>query len=385
MNEEMDSPRGRIILMRDVLEGKLALEQASPHIDRCLGCVGCVTACPSGVQYGELITSFRAYAEPQRLRTRGFSALLARWLAQETLPYPTRFRLASLIGRVAQPIHKLLPKPLAAMLALLPDKLPPREKPLPEIFPAVGPRRARVALLAGCVQQVLAPRINWATLQVLAANGVEVIIPKSQGCCGALGMHTGNADNARLLAQQNLSAFELANSADFDAIITNAAGCGSAMKEYGLLFKGLPEEERARVLARKTMDVCEFLDQLGPINPPPLEKPLRVAYHDACHLVHAQGVASAPRRLLRSIPNVTLTEIPEGEICCGSAGTYNIEQPETANALGARKARNVLKTDAEVVATGNIGCLVQIENNLRAQGQPLPVLHTMQVLAMAYE
>ena len=381
MNEEMDSPRGRIVLMRDVLEGKLPLAEAQEHIDRCLGCLGCVTACPSGVPYGELITSFRAYAEPQRKR----DALdkLARALVRNILPYPARFKLASALGQWAKPFAKLFPAQLGAMLALVPDGLPSGGEALPEIYPATGVRRARVALLAGCVQQVLAPQINWATLKVLAANGVEVVIPRGQGCCGSLGMHTGDANSARALAEINLNAFP--QDKDIDAVITNAAGCGSGMKEYGLLFKGTPHEERARAFAKKTMDISEFLDNLGLIQPKPLPQAMRVAYHDACHLAHAQGVVGAPRRLLKAIPNVTLLEIPEGEICCGSAGTYNIEQPETANALGERKARNVLKTQADAVATGNIGCLVQLKSSLKKQGHALPVLHTVELLAKAYE
>jgi glycolate oxidase iron-sulfur subunit len=377
MNEEMDSPRGRIVLMRDVLEGKLPLAEAQDHIDKCLGCLGCVTACPSGVPYGELITSFRAYAEPKR--ERDVLDKLSRALVRNTLPYPARFKAASALGKLLKPLAGLLPKPLAAMLALVPDGLPDAAEQLPELYPAIGPRRARVALLAGCVQQVLAPQINWATLKVLAANGVEVVIPKGQGCCGSLGMHTGDAQSARALAQVNLDVFPQ----DVDAVITNAAGCGSGMKEYGLLFKGTPHEERAQVLAKRTMDVCEFLDNLGLIEPKPLPKAMRVAYHDACHLAHAQGVVGAPRRLLKAVPNLTLLEISEGEICCGSAGTYNIEQPEVANALGERKARNVLKTQADLVATGNIGCMVQLKSNLKKMGQATPVMHTVELLAMA--
>ena len=379
MNEEMDSPRGRIVLMRDVLEGKLPLAQAQEHVDKCLGCLGCVTACPSGVPYGELITSFRAYAEPQR--ERGLQDKLSRMLVRNTLPYPARFRAAAVMGKLARPFAKLFPKQLEAMLALVPDGLPSAGRPLPEIVPAIGPRRARVALLAGCVQQVLAPQINWATLTVLMANGVEVVIPRGQGCCGSLGIHTGDADGARALAAANLNAFSLE---DVDAVITNAAGCGSGMKEYGLLFKGTALENRAVAFAKKTMDISEFLDKLGLIEPKPLPQPLRVAYHDACHLAHAQGIVGAPRRLLQAIPNLTLLEIPEGEICCGSAGTYNIEQPDTANILGERKARNVLKMQADAVATGNIGCLVQLKTNLAKQGRPLPVLHSMELLARCY-
>ena len=267
----------------------------------------------------------------------------------------------------------MLPGPLAAMLSLLPPDLP-KHQPLPDKMEATGKRRARVALLTGCVQQVLAPQINWATLRVLAANGIEVVIPKGQGCCGALGMHTGDGAGARDLAEANLRAFTL----DVDAIISNAAGCGSTMKEYELLFKGTRFEDKAHAFAAKVKDISEFLDDLGLIEPKPLPEAITVAYHDACHLAHAQGIVSAPRRLLKAIPNLTLAEIPEGELCCGSAGTYNIDQPMIANALGERKVRNVMKTEAQIVATGNIGCLIQLRTHLGKAGAPLPVVHTME-------
>jgi glycolate oxidase iron-sulfur subunit len=230
------------------------------------------------------------------------------------------------------------------------------------------------------VQDALAPEINWATLRVLARNGVEVIIPTEQACCGALLMHTGDHQEARQLARQNLTAFPT----DVDAILTNAAGCGSGMKEYGLLFKGLEDESKAVEFARLVQDVSEFLAELGPVEAPPLPQPLRVAYHDACHLAHAQGIMEPPRRLLSTIPNLTLVEIADGGICCGSAGTYNLEQPEIATELGQRKALNILSSGGEAVVTGNIGCMVQIRNQLQAQGKALPVFHTFELLDMAY-
>lgn len=377
LGQEMDSPRGRIVLMKNVLEGALSPEDAAVHIDRCLGCVSCVPACPSGVPYGELLTAYRAYAEPRR--SRPALSRLTRLLVRETLPYPTRFRTAALLGRLVRPLRRVMPDGIGAMLSLLPSALPPKAPLLPEVYPAVGERRARVALLAGCVQQVLAPEINWATLRVLAANGVEVVIPRGQTCCGALSMHTGDAEHARKLAAQNLQVFPQG----VDAILSNAAGCGSSMKEYGLLFKGTPQEEAAQAFAQKVQDVSEFLDALGARPMRPLPKPLTIAYHDACHLAHAQGVLGAPRRLLGMIPNLTVREIAEGELCCGSAGTYNIEQPELADKLGERKVRNILATDAEAVATGNIGCLVQLRTHLARAGRALPVWHTMQILAQA--
>jgi len=378
MGEEMDSPRGRIFLMKEVLEGKLEVELALPYVDNCLGCQACETACPSGVPYGELITPFRAYAETRRRRAP--MDRLQRAMVLRTLPYPRRFRAAARAGRLARPVARLLPEGMGAMLGLLPDRLPARES-LPAVHPAEGERRARVALLAGCAQQVLAPDINGATLRVLARNGVEVVIPPRQGCCGALPMHTGAAEQARALARRNLKAFP----DDVDAVITNAAGCGSGMKEYGLLFAGTPEEEAARAFGDRVVDVSVFLAQLGLRDAPPaLDAPLPLAYHDACHLAHAQGVRRPPRDLLAAIDGVELVE-PEGwELCCGSAGTYNVEKPETAAALGVRKATNLLATGARMIATGNIGCMTQVQTHLRAQGHDLPVLHTLQVLDRAY-
>ncbi len=377
MGEEMDSPRGRIILMKEVLEGGLDAESARPYIDNCLGCVACVTACPSGVEYGELLAPFRALSEKKA--KRGLTGRLFRLLLMETLPYPARFRLALLSGMLARPIQRLLPARLRAGLELLPERLP-KSVSLSNVYPAKGDRRARVALLAGCAQQVLAPNINLATIKVLNQNGVEVLVPSNQSCCGALAMHIGEEERARATARKNLNAF----ATDVDAVITNAAGCGSGMREYGLLFKGEEEEEQATRLAQKTTDVSSFLHSLG-LNPPenPIE-PNRFVYHDACHLAHAQKERTAPRALLASIPNLTLLEPPEWELCCGSAGTYNIDQPDTANELGERKARNLISTEPDAVVTGNIGCITQIQKHLKSLGYDTPVYHTMEVLDAAY-
>lgn len=377
LGEEMDSPRGRIFLMKEVLEGNIELDETTPYTDRCLGCVGCVTACPSGVQYGDLLTSFRAHSESTRQRS-----LLDRWMRRfvlETLPYPSRFRWGIRLGSLAKPFRRLLPGRLADMLDLLPNRLE-ASQPLPEIYPAENQRRARVALLAGCAQQVLAPDINWATIRVLSAQGVEVVIPRHQVCCGALAAHTGAAQQAQQFARQNLLAFP----DDVDAILTNAAGCGSGMHEYGLWLRGEPEQEAAERFAQKVVDVSVFLTQLGTTAPPPLPQPMRVAYHDACHLAHAQKVKDPPRQLLASIPNLELAEVPAGDICCGSAGTYNIEQPKLAAELGRRKCTAILSTKPDAVAAGNIGCLTQIESHLRREQHTIPVLHTMQILDRCY-
>lgn len=384
LGEEMDSPRGRIILMKSVLEGTVGIDDAMPYIDRCLGCLGCSTACPSGVAYGDLITPFRSYAEKQRRRP--VINRISRRLTKETLPYPDRFRMAAKLGNLVKPASNLLPNQFHAMLDLLPSELP-SSPTLPSIYPAEGTRRARVALLTGCVQKTLSPEINWATLRVLAKNGVEVIIPQGQGCCGALALHTGDLETARNFAQNNLRHFL----DDFDAVITNAAGCGSTLHEYPMLFRGTEWQDDADEFSKIVQDISVFLMNLGLIEIPPLSKPVKIAYHDACHLAHAQHITVEPRDLLKQIPNLTLIEIPEGDFCCGSAGSYNIEQPEIAAKLGERKVRNVISTGADAVATGNIGCLIQLKVQLGLAAQeknngdkPIPVWHTLELLDQAY-
>ncbi|MEN2982045.1 MAG: heterodisulfide reductase-related iron-sulfur binding cluster [Thermus sp.] len=375
LQEEMDSPRGRIFLMKEVLEGNLGLEEALPYLDRCLACQACVTACPSGVPYGELIAAFRLHTEEKRHRyplERAYRLALLR-----TLPYPGRFRpLAELGARLKPLLQPLpLPKPLKAPLELLPPRLE-REEGYAEVYPAKGERKARVGLLLGCAQRVLRPSINRATIKVLQENGLEVLAVREQVCCGALNLHAGDKEGARALARQNLRAFR-----EVDFVVTNAAGCGSGMKEYPLLFLGEAEEEEARRLAAKVKDLTAILAEVGFTPPPPPKKPLRVAYHDACHLAHAQGVREAPRRLLKAA-GVEVLEPREWEICCGSAGTYNLFQPGIAEALGRRKAENLMATQPHLVVTGNIGCLTQIQAYLDAR---IPVLHTAELLALLYE
>ena len=376
LGEEMDSPRGRIVLMKEVLEGTLTLADAQPHIDRCLGCLGCVTACPSGVQYQDLIVPFRAGP-----KTGAQSPLsrLKRQVLLATLESPSLFRTSARVGRVAKRVQRLLPAQLRSMVGLLPDALPqPRE--VPTHVEAQGLKRGRVALLTGCVQQALAPEITLATLRVLSANGVEVVVPPGQGCCGALALHSGEADHA----YERATALARAFPTDVDAIVTNAAGCGSAMKEYGHAFRGRSQETTLRAFGGRVRDVSEFLEALGPIAPAPLAEPLTVAYHDACHLAHAQGIRRAPRALLALIPNLHVVEVPDGDTCCGSAGLYNVEHPDIAAALGARKAEAILATGASAVAAGNIGCLVQISTHLTRAGAALPTWHTIQILDHAY-
>ncbi|RJF73651.1 glycolate oxidase iron-sulfur subunit [Deinococcus cavernae] len=382
LGDEMDSPRGRIVLMKEVLEGHLDLQDAAPHLDRCLGCQGCVSACPSGVPYGELITAFRGWSEPQRQRSPLDRA--KRYAILRALPAPRLFSVAARVGQYAKPLAPALPAALKAPLDLLPEHVPAMQ-PSPPVTPARGQRRGRVAFLAGCAQQALAPNFNAATLRVLSRNGIEVVLPEGQGCCGAAALHTGARDEALKLVRANLQAFD---PDEYDAIISNAAGCGAGLKEYPVVLHGLPDEEQAKKFAAKVRDISEYLNELlldGELHPfMPVRKPLNIAYHDACHLAHAQKVKAAPRALLKAIPGVQLVEIPEGDLCCGSAGTYNLEQPELAAQLGQRKAGNILGTRPDLIASGNIGCHTQIQSHVRRQGSQVPVMHTIEVLDLAY-
>ena len=378
LGQEMDTPRGRIVLMKQVLEGGLSAEAAQPHVDRCLGCLACEPACPSGVQYRDLISPFRALQKSSSQKT---SARLARFLASQTIPFPRRFRIALAAASVGKVFQRLMPRPLRAMMDLAPDRIPARQS-WPEITSASGQRRARVALLIGCAQQILDPDINTATIEVLVRNGVEVLVPFHQGCCGGLAWHTGDLRAAQAFARRNLNAFP----ENVDAIITNAAGCGSAMHEYHLILRGTDLQQRAETFRKRVLDVSVFLARLGLSNKPagPGHNQ-RVAYHDACHLANAQNVTREPRGLLREIPGLELCELADAHLCCGSAGTYNLDQPEIASSLGKKKALSVAPTGAEVVASGNIGCLTQLRFHLAQAGSKVTVRHTMQVLRDAYQ
>ncbi|MSU65864.1 MAG: glycolate oxidase subunit GlcF [Opitutus sp.] len=376
--QEMDSPRGRIVLMKQVLEGTLPAAEAQPHVDRCLGCLACEPACPSGVAYRDLISPYRAVVQSKLPRTTG--ERLRRWMAAMTIPYPARFRLALGGAKLGRLFGPLVPSVLRPMLELAPASVPPAVTLAP-VNPAKGERRARVALLAGCAQQVLEPDINVATIDVLTRNGIEVIVPEAQGCCGGLAWHTGDLAAAQAFARRNLDAFP----ADVDAILTNAAGCGSAMHEYHLVLKGTPDEARAEAFRKRVVDVSVFLAKLGLREKPQGWSEGRpVAYHDACHLANAQNVRAEPRGLLQAIPGVAVKELANAHMCCGSAGTYNLDQPDTAASLGAQKAAAVVATGAQTVATGNIGCLTQLRAHLAKTGSPIRVQHTMQVLRDAY-
>jgi glycolate oxidase iron-sulfur subunit len=283
------------------------------------------------------------------------------------------------LGSIGRALRFLTPAVLKPMLDLVPTQLPAAQS-LPAFTPAQGQRRAKVALLVGCAQQVLAPRINAAAIRVLSRNGCDVCVPSGQGCCGALSWHIGDDRQATRFANNNLKAFP----SDVEYIVTTAAGCGSGLHDYPLILAGTPQEDAAKRLSAKTIDIAALLDKLGITPPPACSQSLKVAYHDACHLAHAQRVRSQPRRLLRSIPGIELIEVADPEICCGSAGTYNIDQPEISTKLGREKAANIIATGADVVALGNIGCEVQIERYLREAGSSIRVMHTVELLDYAY-
>ncbi len=397
--EEMDSPRGRIHLITQALAGTQLTEEASAHIDRCLGCMACVTACPSGVRYDRLIEAARTWTEepppglspgPARsLRERAVRAAIF-----ATFPYPRRLRalagplrgaqlirLDRLIGR-SRATQRLAPE-LTSSLRLAPGNPPGARRParrgtLPGRIPARGERRAVVGMLTGCVQQVFFPEVNIATARVLASEGCDVIIPAGQGCCGALSLHSGRVTEAAGFARRTIATFERAG---VDAIVVNSAGCGSAMKEYGDLLA----EPQAEAFSGKVRDLSEFLIELfGQAGGPRAarhELPVTIAYHDACHLAHAQRIRQQPRELLQAIPGLKLAEVGDGGTCCGSAGVYNLLQPEAARELGERKADAVRATGASLVVSANPGCSLQIAAALAATGGAAPaVAHTAQVL-----
>jgi glycolate oxidase iron-sulfur subunit len=387
-NEEMDSPRGRIHLMKAALEGRAAVSGSFVrHVDACLGCMACVTACPSGVRYGPLIEKTRGQVERRHRRALGdrlFRAALFR-----ILPRPAVLRLLLMPMALARPLlcgvaHTRLVGALPAGLqALVTLAVTPRlsllslVSRLPRRTPAVGPPRLRVGVLTGCVQRIVFPEVNRATVRVLSAEGCEVISP-AQGCCGALSRHAGRLDEARSFACRTIEAFE---AAAVDVVVVNAAGCGSSMKEYGELLAGDPVwGERGAAFGARVRDVSELLTELG--TPRATRHPVdaRVAYHDACHLAHAQGVRRQPRDVLGSIPGLTVLELAESEICCGSAGIYNLVQPEAASTLGDRKARHVASIGPDLVATGNPGCGLQLAAACDRAGMRLEIVHPVELL-----
>lgn len=383
--EEMDSPRGRIVLMRHGLEEGSDLAEMAVHFDRCLGCMACVTACPSGVRYDRLIEATRAQVERNLRRPLAERAL--RRLVFGLFTHPGRLRaLAPLLAAYrrsgaravlrSRDVLRRWPR-LRAMERLAPP-VPARAAlaRLPTRIPSRGPARGRLGLLQGCVQRVFFHRVNEATARVLAAEGFEVEAPAEPRCCGALALHAGEEAEAAHLAKKAIRSLE-----GYDVVVVSAAGCGSAMKGYAALLEDdRGWAERARRFAEKVRDVSQLLASIEPqaVRHP---VPLRAVYHDACHLAHAQGLRLEPRDILRAVPGLELLEAPEWELCCGSAGLYNILQPGAAEELGRRKALNLLRTDPEAVVTANPGCALQIAAHLEALGQPLPVYHPVEILA----
>ncbi len=391
--EEMDSPRGRIWMMRKATQGEATLDATfGLHMDNCLGCMACMTACPSGVEYNKLIEDTRAQVE--RNIPRSTTDSLFRKLLFATFPYPQRLRWLGIPMALyqrsglqtltrASGLLKLLPRRLQAMETLLPPVPlnPFHSLPLTVHPPTGTATRGRVGMLSGCVQDAFFAHVNAATARVLAAEGFEVIIPQQQGCCGALMMHSGLDEQAADFARRTIATFEAAN---VSTIVINAAGCGSTMKDYAHLLRDDPAwAPRAQAFAARCKDISEFLHDAGLLHPlSPL--PLRVAYHDACHLRHAQAIYDQPRALLASIPQLDVAEIPEATLCCGSAGVYNLLNPETAEELGDRKVQNLLSTHAEAVISANPGCLLQIMSALRRLGHAeLPTFHMVELLDAA--
>ena len=405
--EEMDSPRGRIYLMSAGLDGRVAMTPTFVrHFDACLGCMACVTACPSGVQYAPLIEATRGQIE--RRHDRALADRVFRAFIFALFPYPSRMRIAlaplALIHSVARPFRAAaaavgrpsgLPyrRPralfdstppgvfarLRAMFELAPPitwrSLSARVAPL---TPAVGARRLTIGLLTGCVQRVVFPQVNAATVSVLAAEGCDVVAPADQGCCGALALHAGRLDDARTFARRTIETFERAG---VERVAVNAAGCGSSMKEYGQLLADDPAwAARARDFSARVRDVSEVVAELGPPRATRHSLALRIAYHDACHLAHAQGVREPPRDLLRSIPGVELVPLAEPEICCGSAGIYNLVEPDTARDLGDRKAAHIAMAQPDVVATANPGCTLQMAAAARRRGLAVAIRHPIEIL-----
>ena len=379
LGDELDSPRGRIYQIKDMLErGGTPSPKTVKHIDRCLTCLSCMTTCPSGVDYMHLVDNARARIEDLHTRPayeRGLRDLLAR-----VLPNPRLFRLALLGGAMAKPFADLMPKALRSMLKLLPKRgVPgPSHMDRPGVYPSEGPRKKRVALLLGCAQQVLAPQINDATVRLLTRHGVDVVVAKGADCCGALTHHMGKDDMARDTARRTIAAWTREIEGEgLDAIIINASGCGTTIKDYGHMFAADPQwQPRAARVASLARDVTEFLAELG-LMAPVVETGQAIAYHSACSMQHGQRIKNPPRDLLRAA-GFEVREIPEAHICCGSAGTYNILHPDIAVQLRDRKVRNIESTKPDAVSAGNLGCITQI-----ATGTGIPIVHTVELLDWA--
>ena len=377
LGDELDSPRGRIYLIKEMLEsGRAADEKTVKHIDRCLSCLACMTTCPSGVHYMHLVDHARAHIEATYRRPWSDRAL--RWLLARLIPYPGRFRLALLAAKLARPLARLMPDArLRAMLAMAPKHLPPVSRnDAPQVFAALGPLRMRVALLTGCAQPVLDTDINDATIRLLRRLGCEVVVAKGAGCCGALAHHLGRAEESHASAAANIRAWLAEKRAGgLDAVVINTSGCGTVVKDYGHMFRTSPLAAEAAEIAALACDVTELLARLAPEGRAP--EPLRVAYHAACSLQHGQKIKSAPKDLLTAA-GFEVVEPADSHLCCGSAGTYNLLQPDLAGELKRRKVAALEARAPDAIAAGNLGCMMQIGS---ATG--IPVLHTVELLDWA--
>ena len=388
---EMDSPRGRIYQMVQVANGAAISDSYREHIDLCLACRGCESACPSGVRYGRMVEDARAELEMHTHRG-WFARRLRRLVFVQVLPSRSALSVAgtllylfevSGLKTLARGLGQLkLLGPLSELQQLTPSAEPPFFfSQIGRTFPAEGERRHRVAFLAGCIANVSFARLNEATVRVLQRNGCEVVVPEGQGCCGALHLHAGMRGEARKLACRNIDAME---GGGFDAIVTNAAGCGSTLKEYGELLEDLPEyAEKARRFSSSMRDITEFLSSLE-LNPNLGRVDAVVTYQDSCHLAHGQHIRQSPRQLLGAIPGVTFREMPGADICCGSAGIYNVVQNEMAMQILQHKMESVNGTHAEIIATANPGCMLQLQAGVRLHGSGQRVMHVVEVLDLAY-
>ncbi len=378
LGDELDSPRGRIYLIKDLLEsGRSADERTVKHVDRCLSCLACMTTCPSGVHYMHLVDHARAHIEATYKRP--LLDRLLRWTLAKVLPYPGRFRLALLGAKIVRPLAGLLPdKRLRAMLAMTPNQIPPVSRhDDPQVFPAIGPRRMRVALLTGCAQKALNTDINDATIRLLSRLGCDVVIAEGAACCGALTHHMGREREAREFAAANIRAWIAErNGHGLDAVVINTSGCGTTVKDYGHMFRATPLAGDAAAIAGLACDVSELLERLQLTASAP--EPLRVAYHAACSLQHGQKIKSAPKDLLKRA-GFEVVEPVDSHLCCGSAGTYNLLQPELSAELKRRKVATLAAKKPDVIAAGNLGCMMQI-----ASGSDIPVVHTVELLDWAH-
>ena len=389
LGDELDSPRGRIYMMKEMLEsGAPARPEVVKHIDRCLSCLSCMTTCPSGVHYMHLVDHGRAYIE--ETYQRPWMDRVMRNALAAILPYPNRFRFALLGAWLAKPfapVARALPvigQRLSAMLALAPARLPSRSGfEGPQVFAAQGPRKGRVALLSGCAQSVLAPNINEATIRLLNRMGIEVVLPKNESCCGALVHHMGKEEQSHAMAAHLIDAWMEEHQRDpLDAIVITASGCGTTIKDYGFMFRDDPAyAEKAATISALAKDITEVLTRFG-LPETAFKHTAPLAYHSACSMQHGQQLRDEPKRLL-SKAGFTVRDVPEGHICCGSAGTYNLLQPELSGRLRERKVENIGKTKAGLVATGNIGCMTQLAKGFSDRGQDVAVVHTVELLDWA--